>query len=74
MNFIGLISSTLYFIGTDNIYVYTVITGMGYLGSTVFNSVIWTAILEVVNDSKVTTHNRQDGAVYSLYSFARKAG
>lgn len=49
-------------------------TVMGYLGSAMFNSVIWTAILEVVNDSEVTTHNRQDGAVYSLYSFARKAG
>lgn len=47
---------------------------MGYLGTTVFTSVIWTAILEVVNDSEVTTHNRQDGSVYSLYSFARKAG
>ena len=49
-------------------------TVMGYLGSAMFNSVIWTAILEVVNDSEVTTRNRQDGAVYSLYSFARKAG
>lgn len=49
-------------------------TVMGYLKSAMFNSVIWTAILEVVNDSEVTTHNRQDGAVYSLYSFARKAG
>lgn len=49
-------------------------TVMGYLGSAMFNSVIWTVILEVVNDSEVTTHNRQDGAVYSLYSFARKAG
>lgn len=49
-------------------------TVMGYLGSAMFNSVIWTAILEVVNDSEVTTHKRQDGAVYSLYSFARKAG
>lgn len=49
-------------------------TDMGYLGFAVFNSVIWTAILEVVNDSAVTKHNRQDGAVYSLYSFARKAG
>ncbi|KAF3305090.1 hypothetical protein FPV25_05105 [Carnobacterium sp. PL17GRE32] len=49
-------------------------TVMGYLKSAMFNSVIWTAILEVVNDSEVTTRNRQDGAVYSLYSFARKAG
>ena len=38
-------------------------TGMGYLESAMFNSVIWTVILEVVNDSEVTTHNRQDGAV-----------
>lgn len=51
MIFGGLVFSTLYFIGTDNIYVYTVITGMGYLGSTVFNTVIWAAIIEVVDDS-----------------------
>ncbi|KAF3299739.1 MFS transporter [Aerococcus urinaeequi] len=49
-------------------------TVTGYLGSAMFNTVIWAAIIEVVDDSEVTTHNRQDGAVYSLYSFARKAG
>lgn len=49
-------------------------TDTGYLGFAVFNLVIWTAIIKVVNDSVVITHNRQDGAVYSLYSFARKAG
>lgn len=49
-------------------------TDMGYLGFDVFNLVIWAAIIKVVNDSAVTTHNCQDGAVYSLYSFARKAG
>lgn len=49
-------------------------TDMGYLGFAVFNLVIWAAIIKVVNDSVVITHNRQDGAVYSLYSFARKAG
>lgn len=46
---------------------------MGYLGSAMFNAVIWAAIIEVVDVSEVSTLNRQDGAVYSLYSFARKA-
>lgn len=73
MIFGGLVFSTLYFVGTDNMYVYTVMTGMGYLGYAIFKTVIWAAIIEVVDNSGVTTHNRQEGAVYSPYSFAHKA-
>lgn len=38
-------------------------TGMGYLGFAMFNTVIWAPIIEVVDDSKVTTDNCRDGAV-----------
>lgn len=42
-------------------------TGMGYLGFAMFNTVIWAVIwapiIEVVDDSEVTTDNCRDGAV-----------
>lgn len=70
----GLVFALLFFLRTENMYVYITLTGIGYTGFAMFNTVIWAAITDVVDDIEVTTNNRQDGAVYSLYSFARKAG
>lgn len=70
----GAVFGALYLLKTDNMYVYITLTAIGYIGFSMFNTIIWAAITDVVDDIEVTTDNRQDGAVYSLYSFARKAG
>lgn len=70
----GAVFALLYVLRTDNMYLYITLTALGYLGFSFFNVVIWAAITDVVDDIEVTTHNRQDGSVYSLYSFSRKAG
>lgn len=64
----------LYFTKTTNMYVYIVFAGIGYLGFGIFNSIVWANITDVIDDVEVKTNNRQDGTVYSLYSFARKIG
>ncbi|MGN0706506.1 MAG: MFS transporter [Faecalibacterium sp.] len=43
--------------------------GMGY-----FNTVVWAMITDVIDDTEVRTGTREDGTVYSVYSFARKLG
>ena len=42
---------------------------MGY-----FNTVVWAMITDVIDDTEVRTGVREDGTVYSVYSFARKLG
>lgn len=39
-----------------------------------FNMVIWAMITDVIDESEVQTGVRQDGTIYSVYSFARKLG
>ena len=50
--------------------------GMGRINnrSYMFNMVIWAMITDVIDESEVQTGVRQDGTIYSVYSFARKLG
>ena len=39
-----------------------------------FNFVIWAMITDVIDDAEVKNGIREDGTIYSVYSFARKLG
>ena len=43
--------------------------GMGF-----FNTIIWAMITDVIDDAEVRNGMREDGTIYSVYSFARKLG
>lgn len=43
--------------------------GMGF-----FNTIIWAMITDVIDDAEVRNGVREDGTIYSVYSFARKLG
>ncbi|MBP3888740.1 MAG: MFS transporter [Cellulosilyticum sp.] len=64
----------LYFIQTTNIWVWTVIFEIGFIGSAVFSLITWAMLTDVIDDTEVVQHQRADGTVYSIYSFARKCG
>ena len=42
------------------------------IGTSMFNMVIWAMITDVIDESEVQNGVRQDGTIYSVYSFARK--
>jgi GPH family glycoside/pentoside/hexuronide:cation symporter len=44
------------------------------IGMAVFNLVVWAMITDVIDNHEVETGERADGAIYSVYSFARKLG
>ena len=44
-------------------------SGMGF-----FNTIIWAMITDVIDDAEVRSGIREDGTIYSVYSFARKLG
>lgn len=64
----------LYFLHTDNIWVWTVIFEIGYIGAGTFTLITWAMLADVIDDTEVVTGERADGTVYSIYSFARKCG
>lgn len=57
-----------------NPMVYVVFFSLAYVGLGMFNTVIWAMITDVIDDAEVKNGVREDGTIYSVYSFARKVG
>lgn len=64
----------LYFSRLQNMWLFLLLSGIGFLGMSFFNTVIWANITDVIDDEEVKTGHREDGTVYAVYSFARKVG
>lgn len=74
MLFSGAIFMLMYFLQIQNIWLFLVLSILGYLGLGFFNTVIWANITDVIDDHEVRTGQREDGTIYAVYSFARKVG
>ncbi len=64
----------LFVLNTRNPMIFIVCLLLAYVGMNYFNTIIWANIIDVIDDVEVQTHNRDDGTIYGLYSFARKVG
>lgn len=64
----------LYFLRPSNVWVYVAVQTLAWLGLGVFSMVSWALITDVIDYSELRNGIREDGAVYALYSFARKLG
>lgn len=58
----------------QNPWVFVGFYTLAYIGLGFFNTVIWAMITDVIDDSEVRNGVREDGTIYSVYSFARKLG
>ena len=58
----------------SNAFVYVGFFTVAYIGLGFFNTVIWAMITDVIDDAEVKSGVREDGTIYSVYSFARKLG
>ena len=70
----GAASFALYFLHTENMWTFILISTLGYVGFGFFNLVIWSIITDVIDNQEVKTGKREDGTIYAIYSFARKIG
>lgn len=57
-----------------NPFVYVAFYTVAYIGLGFFNTIIWAMITDVIDDAEVKNGIREDGTIYSVYSFARKLG
>ena len=70
----GASSIVLYFLHVESMWVFIMISTLGYVGFGFFNLVIWSIITDVIDNQEVKTGKREDGTIYAIYSFARKVG
>lgn len=62
------------FVEPQDPYVYVIFYTLAFVGLGFFNTVIWAMITDVIDDAELKNGVREDGTVYSVYSFARKLG
>ncbi|MGN1328441.1 MAG: MFS transporter [Eubacterium sp.] len=70
--FSGVMMLIAFFVHTDNAWVFVMLYGLSYAGCGVFALINWALIGDVIDDSEVRTGIREDGNIYSVYSFSRK--
>ncbi len=70
----GAVSGVLYFVRPQSVWVYLGFQAVQWFGLGVFSMVSWALITDVIDYSEIRNGIREDGAVYALYSFARKLG
>ena len=64
----------LFFLKDINAITFVAISFIGFIGFGLFNTVIWAFVTDVIDYQEYLTDLREDGTVYSVYSFARKVG
>ena len=70
----GGVYTLMYFLKIENMWLFLILSILGYVGLGFFNTVIWANITDVIDDQEVKMGQREDGTVYAVYSFARKVG
>lgn len=63
-----------YILHTDNVWVFSVLFVIAFMGIGLFNTIVWAMVVDVIDDIEVTKGMREDATCYSIYSFARKLG
>lgn len=63
-----------FLIQPEHVVMFILFYTLSMVGLGFFNTVIWAMITDVIDDAEVRNGVREDGTIYSVYSFARKLG
>lgn len=72
--FAGAVCILTWLIKPESVWFYCGLQAVCWLGLGIFSMVSWALITDVIDDSELKNGVREDGAVYAMYSFARKLG
>jgi glycoside/pentoside/hexuronide:cation symporter, GPH family len=70
----GALYILLYFMPNVTLTTYLVITSIAYFALSFFMTAIWAFVTDCIDYQELITGSREDGTVYSIYSFSRKVG
>lgn len=74
MFFAGVIYLFMYLLKIDNAMIYVALYTIAMLGTSALNMLIWAIITDVIDYNEILSGERNDGAIYGIYSFSRKIG
>ena len=63
-----------FLIRPSNVWVYLAFAMIAYIGLMLFSIMSWALITDVIDYSEIRNGIREDGTIYSVYSFSRKLG
>ncbi len=69
-----IISTVLFLVPIQNVYVFLVLNTLAVSGQTAFTMLIWAFVTDCIDYSEFQTGERSDGSLYSIYTFSRKIG
>lgn len=72
--FAAIVMLLIWVIRPANVWVYCLLQMLCWLGLGMFSMVNWALITDVIDYAELRNGIREDGAVYAMYSFARKLG
>ncbi|MFC4025542.1 MFS transporter [Oceanobacillus longus] len=64
----------LYILPDVSVTLFVMLTAVGMFGMNLFNIITWAFVTDVADYHEYITGMREDGTVYSIYSFSRKIG
>ncbi|WP_087974939.1 MFS transporter [Oceanobacillus rekensis] len=64
----------LYLLPDVSVTLFVMLTAVGMFGMNLFNIITWAFVTDVADYHEYITGMREDGTVYSIYSFSRKIG
>jgi GPH family glycoside/pentoside/hexuronide:cation symporter len=70
----AVINIFLFIIRPANVWIYSGLQAVSWLGLGLFSMVSWALITDVIDASEIQNGTREDGSIYALYSWARKLG
>lgn len=70
----GIVYAFLFFSPNLTSTQFIIVSAFGMFGYAFFNIVVWAFVTDVIDYHEYLTGLREDGTVYSIYSFARKVG
>ena len=65
---------SLYVLPGVSVTLFVSLTAVGMFGMNIFNMITWAFVTDVTDYHEYLTGMREDGTVYSIYSFSRKIG
>ncbi|MED4224489.1 glycoside-pentoside-hexuronide (GPH):cation symporter [Neobacillus cucumis] len=70
----GAIYILLYLLPNVSAIQFVWVSAVGAFGFGIFNLTIWAFVTDVIDYQELLTNNREDGTIYSIYTFSRKIG
>lgn len=72
--FAGVVALVTWLLRPGNVGIFILLQTLDWLGLGIFTMMSWAMITDVIDYAEIRNGVREDGAVYALYSFARKMG